>query len=254
MLNKFTKQKQIPITNFFNNYHYKETTEYSSQYVSNNIVNRGTGAGGANTNKNGLDYESLTQLSNMYYVKKCTNDIETIQFPGSDTVFVNGSKSKLYDYMESKNKINKNIVPASGCKKPDEAFINETCKIIYIIEKKFQQGSGSVDEKIQTGEFKKYHYEQLFPEYKIEYIYCLSDWFKRSEYRSVIEFLGTKDIPIFWGSDNEYKEKIVSYMLLDNTELRKAFLNKLILEKYSRHESGDREGSKSNQSNPIVID
>ena len=60
---------------------------------------------------------------------------------------------------------------------------------MFIIEKKFQQTSGSVDEKIQTGYFKKMHYEELFTHFKIYYIYCLSDWFKKEEYKSTINYL-----------------------------------------------------------------
>lgn len=43
--------------------------------------------------------------------------------------------------------INKSIPIAHGCKQPDECYINEKTKTIFIIEKKFQQISGSVCEK-----------------------------------------------------------------------------------------------------------
>jgi hypothetical protein len=116
--------------------------------------------------------------------------------------------------MENNNEKNINIQPAAGCKKPDEAYINETRKQLFIIEKKFQQGPGSVDEKLQTGLFKKTHYKKLFPNYTIHYVYCLSDWFKREEYMSVLEYLQESNIPVFWGNDADYKNKMVDFICL----------------------------------------
>ena len=110
------------------------------------------------------------------------------------------------------NEKNTTLQPAAGCKEPDEAYIDNVRKTIFIIEKKFQQTEGSVDEKIQTGPFKKFHYSQQFPNYKIHYIYCLSDWFKRAEYTSVLDYLLNNDIPIFWGNDENYKNNIITYL------------------------------------------
>ena len=100
---------------------------------------------------------------------------------------------------------------AGGCKYPDEAYINESKKYLYIIEKKFQQCKGSVCEKIQTGLFKKEHYSKLFLNYKIIYIYCLSDWFKLN-CKSEIDHLNEKNIPIFWGNDINYKNSIIEFI------------------------------------------
>ena len=44
--------------------------------------------------------------------------------------------------------INSTMQPAAGCKQPDEAYIDLNRKMVFIIEKKFQQTPGSVDEKI----------------------------------------------------------------------------------------------------------
>ena len=56
---------------------------------------------------------------------------------------------------------------------PDEAFINEKNKTVYIIEKNFQHSSGSVDEKLATFLFKIYEYEKLLNHigYSVQYIY-----------------------------------------------------------------------------------
>jgi hypothetical protein len=62
---------------------------------------------------------------------------------------------------------------------------------MYIIEKKFQSGSGSVDEKLQTCDFKKKQYSKLLSvvNLKVEYIYFLNDWFLRSEYDDVKQYI-----------------------------------------------------------------
>lgn len=183
-----------------------------------NIINRGTGAGGARTNHNGLFYESITDLKPLFssFISNKKNNYNRVQFVGYEQEFINVNQSALHRYMNNKNEKNKNIQPAAGCKKPDEAYINETTKQIFIIEKKFQQGSGSVDEKIQTGPFKKRHYKKLFQNYNVHYIYCLSDWFKRDEYKSVLEYLEESEIPVFWGNDADYKNKIVDFICLQN--------------------------------------
>ncbi len=181
------------------------------------IINRGTGAGGANTNVNGLSYEEKTDLSPLYTacIQEKKEKVRTIRFEGYDFHLINANKSALHKYMTKIGEKNTDLQPAAGCKEPDEAYIDTAKRAVYIIEKKFQQTPGSVDEKLQTGPFKKYHYGKLFPNYTIHYIYCLADWFKREEYTSVLEYLGESDIPIFWGNDPDYKQKIINYICFE---------------------------------------
>lgn len=178
------------------------------------IINKGTGAGGANTNKNGLSYEEKTNLETLYSecVENKKNKSKIIKFIGYENELINANKSMLHKYMENLGEKNTTLQSAAGCKEPDEAYIDLAKKYVFIIEKKFQQTPGSVDEKIQTAAFKKYHYSNLFPNFKIHYIYCLSDWFKRDEYKSVLEYLSNINIPVFWGNDEEYKKNIINFM------------------------------------------
>jgi len=107
--------------------------------------------------------------------------------------------------------MNNNIPKAHGCKSPDECFINLDNKTIFIIEKKFQKAGGSVCEKVQTTDFKLWQYSRTFPNYKIVYIYCLSDWFKKN-CPAEIEYLDYKKYPYFWGDDEDYKTQIVTFI------------------------------------------
>jgi hypothetical protein len=178
------------------------------------IINKGTGAGGANTNINGLSYEDKTNLEELFSEINIDKKMgtKTIKFINYDYEFINANKSKLYKYLEQNGEKNNTLQQAAGCKEPDEAYIDVSRKIIFIIEKKFQQTPGSVDEKIQTGPFKKIHYSKQFPNYTINYVYCLSDWFKRDEYKSVLDYLQENNIPVFWGNDVEYKNNIIKFM------------------------------------------
>ena len=183
-----------------------------------NITNRGTGAGGAMTNHNGLNYEDITSLNTQFeileeirYGNGINGNGYKVKFNNNEKVFIKLCKSALFLYMRLKNELS-DIIPAAGCKKPDEAYLDEESKTLFIIETKFQQTSGSVDEKIQTGVFKMYHYSKLFINYKIKYIYCLSDWFKKKEYSSVLEYLKKNDVHVFFGSDIDYKEKIINFI------------------------------------------
>ena len=110
------------------------------------------------------------------------------------------------------NYINKNIKQGHGCKQPDECYIDEENKNIFIIETKFQQVTGSVCEKIQTPDFKLWQYKRVFPNFNVIYIYCLSEWFK-FKCEAEIEYLIYKNIPIFWGSNEKYKEDIINFII-----------------------------------------
>ena len=174
------------------------------------VINKGTGAGGSNTNKNGLPYEELTDLNDCFSTIATMKHASKIIFNKfSSKMYTRTKQSNLFKYMI--NNINKNIETAHGCKNPDECYIDEDLKIIYIIEKKFQQVSGSVCEKIQTPDFKIWQYNRTFPEFKIVYIYCLSEWFKNN-CKAEIEYLNYKKIPIFWGNDEKYKEDIIDFI------------------------------------------
>ena len=174
------------------------------------IINKGTGAGGANTNKNGLKFEEVADLKDRYESIIRRKIGSEVKFKGQTRTFIEVSKSALHKYMEKIGEKNMILKPAAGCKKPDEAYIDLEKKNIFIIEKKFQQTSGSADEKLQTGYFKQLHYKELFPNFKIYYMYCLSDWFKRED--SALKYLKDGGIPVFWGNSETCKEKIIEFI------------------------------------------
>ena len=91
---------------------------------------------------------------------------------------------------------------------PDEAFIYQNH--LYIIEKKYQCVHGSVDEKIQTGPYKKLIYETCAKALDLDgatYIYLLSgDAFNVSRYtKHQIPYLIQQGIPVYFDEFPIYK-------------------------------------------------
>lgn len=97
---------------------------------------------------------------------------------------VNVSKGEMYNYLKEKGINWKDIL--SKRLLPDEAYWDNSNKILYIYEKKHQHTSGSADEKLQTGEYKVRRYKELFKSLGIKecyFTYICNDWFKRDEYK-----------------------------------------------------------------------
>ena len=74
---------------------------------------------------------------------------------------------------------------------PDEALFVIVNNTLFIIEVKTQKVSGSVDEKLQTCDFKLKQYKKLFStlNIEVEYMYILDDWFKRPEYKDTLDYI-----------------------------------------------------------------
>ena len=74
---------------------------------------------------------------------------------------------------------------------PDEALYVIVNNTLFIIEMKFQKVAGSVDEKLQTCDFKKKQYRKLMAplNIEIEYIYILNDWFKNPSYKDTLDYV-----------------------------------------------------------------
>ena len=68
---------------------------------------------------------------------------------------------------------------------PDDSIYVILNNTFFVIECKYQQVGGSVDEKLQTCDFKKKQYKRLLASlnFEVEYIYILNDWFKNPETR-----------------------------------------------------------------------
>ncbi len=146
------------------------------------------GKGGANT-KTGLIFEGKTELATTI------NNIEEYEVK-NDVVYYNGEeiaylykKHALYRYLKEEgidwNKyISKKLLPDNS------VYIKESNKL-FIIEYKYQNSKGSVDEKIQTCDFKRKEYQKLMKPLgvDVEFIYVLCDWFRDPKYKDALEYI-----------------------------------------------------------------
>lgn len=155
--------------------------------------------GGSQTNKNGLAFERDTSLEealiNAGYVIKSGN----VYDKNNNFIGLSIPKNNLYKNFLEKEKID---YKKYNSKKwlPDEAFLNFETKTIYIIEKKYQQTSGSVDEKLPNCDFKKKEYQKLFNplNIKVEYIYVFNDWFRDYQYTDVLKYIIDVDCKYYY--------------------------------------------------------
>jgi len=90
---------------------------------------------------------------------------------------------------------------------PDDAILVIIRKTLFVIEVKYQQVPGSVDEKLQTCDFKRKQYLKLVAPLglKVEYVYVLNDWFKKPEYKDVLDYIHSvnchykfNELPLAW--------------------------------------------------------
>jgi hypothetical protein len=201
----------------------------SSNNVINKLINKGTGAGGANTNKNGLSFEQNTSIEKILetkeYVKTCMNyknkkcyyytynDKENNQ----EIIYFTKNGFKLY-FRE-----NFDIKPY---KEPDEAFLIKKNDNFHlkILEKKNQNVNGSVEEKLKTGDFTRKEYEMIVNnennnKFKVSFAFCISKFLQDKFESNNIKYINMKkimkeqNIDIFYGENEDYYEKIYKWII-----------------------------------------
>jgi len=147
------------------------------------------GKGGTNT-KTGLEFEGKTDLgdflNNQVGYKVQDGDV----FYNDEKVGRIFKKNKFYTIFLKELKIDwKKLI--SKRLMPDDSIFVIIANTLFIIECKFQSVPGSVDEKLQTCDFKKKQYQKLLAQanIEVEYIYLLSEWFKKPEYQDVLNYI-----------------------------------------------------------------
>ncbi len=146
------------------------------------------GKGGANT-KTGLVFEGKTDLATFLSSQKNYEVRGDEVYCKEEFVARVFKKHGFYKFLDSQGVDWKKLV--SKRLLPDDSIYVIVNNTMFIIECKFQQSPGSVDEKLQTCDFKKKQYQKLLSHLNIEveYIYLLSEWFKRPEYKDVLDYI-----------------------------------------------------------------
>lgn len=144
------------------------------------------GIGGGNT-ITGLIYEGKVALSTYLsqqknYEVKGTN----VMYKGKIVANV-FKKHAFYTFLESNGVDWTQIISSQLL--PDNCIYVIINNTLFIIEVKNQTTGGSVDEKLQTCDFKRKQYIKLLSQLnmEVESIYILSQWFKNPKYKDVLD-------------------------------------------------------------------
>lgn len=168
--------------------------------------------GGAQTTLNGLEFERDTDFSELvdllenYEVReidfKDKKKIKGFEVYRKDEEKLIGKimpQNRFYDFLEELNIENTN----SKKWQPDDVFINFENRTIYIIEKKWQEIEGSVDEKLLGFGNKRRIYQRLLDKsetpFSVSFIFIGNDFFEKDSYRDYFEMLRGDGIKIMIG-------------------------------------------------------
>ena len=187
-----------------------------------NKQNRGTGAGGSNTNKNGKKFEddisiSSYLLENEFTKKMLTKKNYYLECQHNDLSIKHMLQNSFRYYM--KNKHNKKVIRV-----PDEIFILERGDekpILMIVEIKNQNVEGSVETKLWACDGLKYEYEYLYEDiFDVKYCVVVSNFLKNKfedisskKYQILKKYYEKRKINLFYGEDTRYHNKMINYLI-----------------------------------------
>jgi len=188
------------------------------------IINRGTGAGGANTNINGKSFEEKTSneqrlLSagfikkkipgykgkNAYYLVKEMSPTESI------TYLTQGGLKAYFEHFFKKEM----------CRQPDEAYLfrTGTTYTLKVLEKKNQNTTGSVDTKLLAGPGFIEEYQILLSEmFTVRYGFCISAFLKKDYVSDTVKYKALRTInerhgiKVLYGDDANYYETLDAWI------------------------------------------
>ena len=146
------------------------------------------GIGGANT-KTGLHFEGKVDFLTFVKSQKNYSVKENTIFYNSEEVAASFKKHGLYKYLEKKGIDYRKFISRQLL--PDDAIFVITNNTFFILEIKSQTVDGSIDEKLQTCDFKIKQYRKLLSQLnvEVEYIYILDNWFKNPKYKDVLDYV-----------------------------------------------------------------
>lgn len=143
----------------------------------------------------GLDFEKSVDFQNLLTEIQGYSITKNQKTAGKD-IFFNDllvakcfRKHDFYKYLLEEN-VNWKLLMSKQLL-PDDALLVLNTGILFIIEVKYQQVNGSVDEKLQTCDFKRKQYLKLASKLglRVEYVYVLNDWFKNPNYKDVLDYI-----------------------------------------------------------------
>lgn len=150
------------------------------------------------------DFISLLKKVPGYAVKGSRSSGSDVFFEG-ELVARCFKKHEFYKFLKEKNIDWRGLISRQLL--PDDALLVIIRETLFIIEIKYQEVEGSVDEKLQTCDFKRKQYMKLVRPLglKVEYVYVLNDWFRHSKYKDVLDYVESvnchykfNELPLAW--------------------------------------------------------
>lgn len=147
------------------------------------------GKGGGNT-KTGLIFEGKTDLATFLASQNGYRVDDTNVYFNDELVAKVFKKHKFYSVFLKELGINWQDYISKQLL-PDDCIFVIIRNTVFIIECKHQEVADSVDEKLQTCDFKKKEYKKLLSKANldVEYIYLLDDWFRSPKYKDVLDYI-----------------------------------------------------------------
>ncbi len=144
---------------------------------------------GGNSTSTGLRFERKTDLSEALAACSGYSILGNIVYYNEKQVAEICKGHSLYKFLEKRGVDWKNIISQRLI--PDEAIFINSKNLLIVIEKKYQQSEGSVDEKIQTCDYKKKQYQKLVKPLSLnfKFIYVLNDWYKDKKYIDPLAYI-----------------------------------------------------------------
>jgi len=168
------------------------------------------GSGGGNT-ITGLHFEEKVDLQKLledipgYTLRKIPNKAGLGVYFQNDLVARCFRKHQFYQFLHESGVDYSEMLSRKLL--PDDAMLVIVRETLFIIEVKYQQVAGSVDEKLQTCDFKRKQYMKLVAPLglMVEYVYVLNNWFKNPVYKDVLDYINSVNchykfiqLPLAW--------------------------------------------------------
>jgi len=168
------------------------------------------GVGGANT-LTGLKFEGRVDFQQIigiipgYRVRKEQGKAGMNVFFEDILVARCFRKYDFYKYLSESNVDWKKVI--SKRLVPDDALLVIVRETLFIIEINYQKMTNADDEELMLCDFKRKQYLKLVAPLglKVEYVYVLNDWFKKPEYKDVLDYIHSvnchyrfNELPLAW--------------------------------------------------------
>jgi hypothetical protein len=186
--------------------------------------NKGTGAGGANTNVNGKTFESKTEN----YSRLLKTGFLRKTIPGSNGKYgyylvkeISPTESITYLTQGGLKAYFAHFFKKEMCRAPDEAYLikNGDAYTLKILEKKNQNTAGSVDTKLLAGRGFIDEYEFLLDEtFTVRYAFCISAFLKRDYIADNVKAKALRHInkkygiEVLFGDDANYYDTLDAWI------------------------------------------